>query len=75
MKNVCRGFHVVEDGCRIIGCLSVGHVLSRGDACSSLRTMFAWVYKAIGEPEFELRHVLVGRYNDVTKGQICLLSP
>ena len=75
MKKLCPGFDVVEDGCRIIRSLSVSHVLSREDTCSSLRTMFAWIYRAIGEPECELRQVLVGRYNDITKGQICLASP
>ena len=75
MKNLCPGFDVVEDGCRIIGRLSILHVLSRENTCSSLRTMFAWIYKAIREPECELRQVLVGGYNDVTKGQICLLPP
>ena len=75
MKNLCPGFDVVEDGCRIIGRLSMCPVLSREDRCSSLRTMFAWIYQAIGEPECELRQVLVGRYSDVTKGQICSLSP
>ena len=75
MKNLYPGFDEVKDGCRIIGSLSVSHVLSREDACSSLRTMFAWIYKAIGEPECELCHLLVGRYNEVTKEQISLLSP
>ena len=74
MKELCPEFDVVEDGCRIIRSLSVSHVLSRKDACSSLRTMFAWIYKAIGEPESDLRDLLVGRYHDVTKGQLCLLS-
>ena len=73
MKKLCDRFDVVKDGCQIIGGLSVCHVLSREDACSSLRTMFAWIYRAIGEPESELRHVLGGHYNDVTKGQISLL--
>ena len=75
LKNLYPGFDVVEDGCRIIGNLSILHVLSRGDTCSSLRTMFAWIYKAIGEPDSELGQFLVGRYNDVTSGQICALSP
>ena len=74
IKKLCPGFDVVVDGCRIVGSLSVSHVLSREDTCSSLRTIFAWIYKAIGEPECELRQVLAGRYSDVTKGQICLLS-
>ena len=75
LKDLHPGFDVVEDGCRIIGSLEILHVLSRGDTCSSLRTMFAWIYKAIGEPESELGQFLVGRYNDVTSGQICALSP
>ena len=74
LKHLYPGFDEVEDGCRIIRSLSLIHVLSREDTCSSLRTMFAWIYKAIGEPECELRQALVGGYNDVTKGQIGLLS-
>ena len=75
MKKQYPGFDVVEDGCRIIGRLAIPHVLSRQAACSSLRTMFAWIYKAVGEPECEIRHHLVGRYNEVTRGQICALPP
>ncbi len=75
MKNLYPGFDEVNDGCRIIGSLSVSHVLSRQDACSCLRTMFAWIYKAIGQPECELRDLVVGRYDDVTKGQILELPP
>ena len=75
MKNLHPGFDTVKDGCRIIGSLAIPHVLSRKDACASLRTLFAWVYRAIGEPDCELRQHLVGGYNDVTKGQICALSP
>ena len=75
MKNLYPGFDEVNDGCRIIGSLSVSHVLSRQDACSCLRTMFAWIYKAIGQPECELHDLVVGRYDDVTKGQILELPP
>ena len=75
MKKLYPGFNVVEDGCRIIGRLAIPHVLSRQDACSSLRTMFAWIYQAVGEPECEIRHFLAGRYNEVTRGQISALSP
>lgn len=74
MKDLAPGFDAVEDGCRIIGSLELAHVLSRTDACSSLRTMFAWIHRAIGEPECDLGQFLVGRHNDVTKGQICALS-
>ena len=74
MKDLSAGFDALEDGCRIIARLEIVHVLSRLDTCSSLRTMFAWIHKAIGQPECELGQFLVGRYNEVTKGQICALS-
>lgn len=40
---------------------------------SSLRTMFAWVHKVIGEPDSALAPYLAGRRSDVTKAQICAL--
>ena len=70
LKEVHQGYKVVDDGCRIISRLSVPHVLSRRDSCSSLRTMFAWVHKAAGEPESEVGQFLAGRYSDVTGAQI-----
>jgi hypothetical protein len=73
IKRIYDEYKVVDDGCRIIRRLAVPHVLSRRDACSSLRTMFAWVHKAIGEPESEIGQFLTGRRSDVTKAQICAL--
>lgn len=73
IRSIHPGYKVIDDGCRIIGCLDVPHVLSRRDVCSSLRTMFAWVHKAIGEPDSELSPYLAGRRSDVTKAQICAL--
>ena len=75
LKMICPEFDAKEHGRQIIKRLNVLHVLSRGEVCSSLRTMFAWIYKAIGEPEGEIRQLLDGRYNDVTKWQISALSP
>ena len=73
IKSIYDEYKAVDDGCRIIRRLAVPHVLSRRDACSSLRTMFAWVHKAIGEPESEIGQFLTGRRSDVTKAQICAL--
>ena len=73
IKQMHPEYKVVDDGCRIVRRLSIPHVLSRTDACSSLRTMFAWVHKAVGEPESEIGQFLAGRLNDVTKEQICAL--
>ena len=45
------------------------HVLSRADACCSLRTIFAWIYTAIEEPDCEIRPLLDGCHNEITKGE------
>ena len=73
LKKIHQGYKVDDDGCRIIRHLDVPHVLSRRDVCSSLRTMFAWVHKAIGEPDSEVAPYLAGRRSDVSKAQICAL--
>ena len=70
LKGSCRGFDEIEHGCRILDTLRVCHVLSRRDTCSSLRTMFAWICKVIGEPEGETYQLLEGRYSDVTGDQL-----
>lgn len=73
LKNLSQGFHEREHGRLIVRLLDVSHVLSREDTCASLRTMFAWIYGAIGELEGEHVRLLEGRYNEVTKSQISSL--
>ena len=75
LKKLHREFDEMEHGCRILGKLRMRHVLSRWDTCASLRTMFAWICKAIEEPEGEAYQLLKGRYSDVTKDQIRTLAP
>ena len=75
LKRLCRGFDGIEHGCRILDTLRVGHVLSRRETCSSLRTMFAWICRIIGEPEGEVYQLPEGRYNDVTQDQLRTLAP
>ena len=70
LKSLCPGFDEREHGRLIVERLDVLHVLSRADACCSLRTIFAWIYTAIEEPDSEIRSLLDGCHNETTKGQI-----
>ena len=75
LKSICPGFDERRHGGQIVRCLNLLHVLSRADSCCSLRTVFSWIYRAIGEPDGEIRPLLDGCHNEVTKGQICSLPP
>ena len=70
LKGLSPGFDEREHGRQIVERLNVPHVLSRTDACCSLRTIFAWIYTAIEEPDCEIRPLLDGCHNEITKGQI-----
>ena len=74
LKNLCPGFDEREHGRQIVERLNVPHMLSRADACCSLRTIFAWNYTAIEEPDCEIRPLLDGCHNETTRGQINALS-
>ena len=75
LKKLYPEFHEIDHGQRIVDELRMSHVLSRKDTCAALRTMFAWVCKAVGEPESETWRLLDGRLNGVTEPQICALPP
>ena len=70
LKGLCPGFDERGHGRLIVERLNVLDVLSRADACCSLRTIFAWIYTAIEEPDCEIRPLLAGCHNEITKGQI-----
>ena len=70
LKGLHRGFNEIMHGRRIVEGLKAHHVLSRKETCASLRTMFAWICRATGEPDSETYRLSDGRYNDVTRGQI-----
>lgn len=74
LKSLCKNFDEVEHGHQIVDKLDTRHILSQIESCSYLRTMFAWIYKAIGEPKSEIYQLLEGRYGSVTKDQICDLE-
>ena len=42
-----QGFREIDDGGRILDQIDIEHVLSRPDACASLRTLLAWCVKVL----------------------------
>ena len=75
LKKQYPDFDEIADGRQIVRGLDMPHVLSRKETCASLRTMFAWMYRAIGEPASDEYQLLDGCYSEVTKPQICALPP
>ena len=75
LKRIYQGFREIEHGRQIVDELDMEHVLSRKDTCAAVRTMFAWIYKALREPERETWRLLDGRRNAVTARQIRALQP
>ena len=73
LKKLYHGFDEREHGRQIVRRIDVPHILSREDTCASLRTMFAWLYSAIGDLAGDNAQLLKGRYNEVTKSQISSL--
>ena len=75
LKERYPGFDEIAHGLQIVQNLHMPHVLSRKETCASLRTIFAWIYRAIGEPACDEYQLLDGCYNEVTKSQIWALPP
>ena len=49
LRHMPPSFDVVNDGGKILDQIDIEHVLSRPDACASLRTLFAWCVKALAK--------------------------
>jgi len=47
LKRLPSGFREINDGGRILDQIDIEQVLSRPDACASLRTLFAWCVKVL----------------------------
>ena len=75
LRGLYRGFNEIMHGRRIVERLRIHHVLSRKETCASLRTMFAWVCRAVGEPDGDPYRLSDGRYSAVTRGQVDALPP
>lgn len=44
-----QGFREIDHGGRILDRIDIEHILSRPDACASLRTLFTWCVKALAK--------------------------
>ena len=47
LRELYPSFSEIDDGGRILDQIDIEHVLSRSDACASLRTLFAWCVKVL----------------------------
>ncbi len=47
LRQMYPAFREIDDGERILARIDIEHVLSRPDACGSLRTLFAWCVKVL----------------------------
>src|SRR5258708_38105435 len=54
LKTEFHGYDEIQHGRQILAQLDLPLVLSRPDTCASLRTMFAWCSKALGETPSDL---------------------
>lgn len=70
LKGFFREYDEIRHGRQILAQINLHHVLSRTDACASLRTLVGWCWKALGEPMTDLFQLEKGIYNSVTKPQI-----
>jgi hypothetical protein len=71
LKRLAPGFNERAHGAEIVARLDVPHVLSRADACASLRALFAWCAKAIGAPMAPDQYSFAtGAYSEVTRQQL-----
>lgn len=74
LKKLVDGFDEILDGEKIINELDVGHVLARPETCSSLRTLFTWCLRAVGEPTGPVFSQQSGCLRVVTGPQLASLS-
>ncbi|MFV1966660.1 MAG: DUF4276 family protein, partial [Pirellulaceae bacterium] len=70
LKKRCASFDEIEHGKEIVAKLHVQHVLSRRETCASLRTLFGWCSKAIGQTPTDGFDLARGSYSELTEKQI-----
>jgi hypothetical protein len=70
LKQQIRSFHEIEHGQKIIAQLNLPYILSRPETCASLRTLFGWCVKALGQPFTQEYCLKQGRFHPVTQPQI-----
>lgn len=70
LKQLYRGFHEKKDGGKILDCLDVEKVLSHPDTCASLRTLFAWCLKCLGQTPTDRYRLCDGTLSEITRSQL-----
>ncbi|MEG4351484.1 DUF4276 family protein [Microcoleus sp. LAD1_D5] len=70
LKQIYSGFNEKEHGGRILDRLDVENVLSNPNTCASLRTLFAWCLKALGQIPTNKYQLSSGKLSNITKAQL-----
>ena len=77
LRHMPPSFDVIDDGGRILDRIDIEHILSRPDACASLRTLFAWCVEILAQhpnfdrPDFDNKYRLHdGILSVITKPQL-----
>ena len=70
LKQIYSEFNEKEHGGRILDRLNVEKVLSDPNTCASLRTLFAWCLKTLGETPTDKYQLLSGKLSEITKAQL-----
>lgn len=70
LKQIYSGFNEKEHGGLILDRLNVEKVLSDPNTCASLRTLFAWCLKALGQTPTDKYQLLSGKFSEITKAQL-----
>jgi len=70
LKQIYSGFKEKEHGGRILDRLNVEKVLSDPNTCASLRTLFAWCLKALGQTPTDKYQLSSGKLSEITQAQL-----
>ena len=70
LKQRYRGFDEKENGGEILEKLDVEKVLSNPDTCASLRTLFAWCLKCLGQTPTDRYQLVNGKLSEITRSQL-----
>jgi Domain of unknown function (DUF4276) len=75
LKDLVHGFDEVEHGAKIVETLDVAHVLDKPETCASLRVLFAWCARWIGDEPGERFRLDCGVHDVVTGPQLGRIPP
>ncbi len=69
LKRLFKGFNEIQHGGQILSILDVEHVLSNKETCASLRTLYHWCWKKMGQVPTNQYQLLNGKLSEVTRSQ------